>query len=276
LKITAGGTAIPGGIHINKIIHQTGDALPTWLLQIPATGNLRVLSTCNGNNLTNITSITDNDGQTWAKIEPAADEPQIWYSANRSANPNLTVTISITGPRPTTTFLFWDISGADASPYDTSAGAPSVDVSNLTTINNMPSITPTTTNGLVIAVMGIGQGPGTGFASGAPAGAVFDLVTYTGETELDLMDNADCQAHLYNSSASAENWNWAITSNPENSAFATAAAFKAATTVTGSAVIDGSGIWESMVDGDVCVSGTWNQIVEFDVCISGVWNKQVP
>src|SRR5262249_42746095 len=160
------------GIHINKIIHQTTSAPPSsWTLQEPATGNLRVLTTANGSNLTNITSVKDSDGGVWTKIEPSGDEPQIWYSSNTTANPNLSVTLHISGSSPTITVLFWDVSGASVSPLDVIAGAPSIDVSNQTTANNMPSITPTA-NGLVIAVMGLGQGPGLGLNIGAPTGAV--------------------------------------------------------------------------------------------------------
>jgi hypothetical protein len=233
LKATTAGTSAGNGIHINKIIHQTSNVIPsTWTLQEPATGNLRVLATANGGNLTNIASITDSDGGTWTKIEPASDQPQIWYSANTSANPNLSVTIHITGSSPTMTMLFYDISGAAVSPFDVAAGVSSTNVSNQTVVNNMPSITPQATDGVAIAVMGLGQGPGVGLSTGAPVGAVFDLVTYTGEVDLDLMENADGQAHVYNTSTAALNWNWTITANPDNTAFATAAVFKALNRVT--------------------------------------------
>lgn len=229
LKAASGGTAVPHGIHINKIIHQTSNVPPsgTWTLQEPATGNLRVLATAQGNNLTDLSSVTDNAGGTWIKVEPQADEPQIWYSANTAPNPNLTVTLH-QNPVSTMTVLFYDISGAASSPFDVVAGAPWVDVSNKTVVNNLPNITPTTNNGLVIAVMGDGNGPGLGLASGSPSGAFFDLVNYAGETDLDLMENADGQAHLYNTSTTPLTWNWLITANPNNSVTAMSVAFKAA------------------------------------------------
>ena len=70
------------------------------------------------------------------------------------------------------------------------------------------------------------QGPGLGLNTGAPTDAVFDLVTYTGELDFDLMENADAQAHVYNTGTLPLNWNWLITANPNNSAAATAVAFK--------------------------------------------------
>src|SRR5262249_55413459 len=122
---------------------------------------------------------------------------------------------------------FFDISGAAASPFDTSAAVQDFDVSNKTVANNNPILTPTSVNELVIAGMELGNGPGLGFTTGAPAGAVFDLVNYTGEIDLDLMDNADGLAHLYNTDTGTENWNWSITSRANNSASGIAAAFKA-------------------------------------------------
>ena len=243
LKAATAGTPAGSGIHVNKIIHQTSNVIPsTWTLQEPAAGNLRVLATANGNNLTNITSITDSDGGAWTKIEPASDQPQIWYSANTSANPNLSVTIHIAGSSPTMTMLFYDISGAAVSPFDVAAGVSSTNVSNQTVVNNMPSITPQMTSGVAIAVMGLGQGPGLGLGTGAPLGAVFDLVTYTGEVDLDLMENADGQAHVYYASTAALNWNWKIMANPDNTAFATAAVFTALNRVTKTHDFNGDGM----------------------------------
>jgi hypothetical protein len=92
----------------------------------------------------------------------------------------------------------------------------------------MPVIATTGANELVIATMGIGDGPGLGVASGAPGGAVWDLPTYSGETDLDLMENADAAAHAYAAAASTEHWNWTITSNGDNSCSAEAVAFKPA------------------------------------------------
>ena len=50
----------------------------------------------------------------------------------------------------------------------------------------------------------------SGLDVGSPAGAIFDLVHYTGETDFDTMDNADCKAHVYNSDLSPEHWNWIV------------------------------------------------------------------
>jgi hypothetical protein len=228
LVANAGGT-MPAGIHINKIIHETWVALSsgaTLTLQLPTTGNLRVLTTPAGLNNIDITSITDSDGSTWILEQTGGDSPEIWYAANRPANPSLTVAIHTSGASPTNSMRYYDVQGAATAPFDVAAGTNLTACSSVTTLDDQPTITPTGTNELVIATMGIGDGPGSGLASGAPSGAVWDLTTYTGESDNDLMENADAQGHLYNTTTSAENWNWSITSNSNNSCSAEAVAFK--------------------------------------------------
>jgi hypothetical protein len=227
LTASAGGT-MPSGIHINKIVHQTWAALSsgtTLTLQVPATGNLRVLAFAAGQNIYNIISITDSDGGAWSLEQTGGDSAQIWYAGNRSANSNLTVSIHSSGTSPTNSVRFLDVQGASASPFDVAAGTGSTACTS-STINNQPTITPTSTNELVIATMGIGDGPGLGLASGAPNGAVWDLTTYTGELDLDLMENADALAHFYSTTTAVENWNWTITARSNNSCSAEAVAFK--------------------------------------------------
>jgi hypothetical protein len=226
LVANAGGN-MPPGIHINKIVHQSWAALsgPTFTLQLPATGNLRVLAFAAGLNNYNITGITDSDGGTWNVAQTGGDSAQIWYAGNRSANSNLTVAIHSSGSSPTNSVRFFDIQGASASPFDVSAGTGSTACTS-TTINNQPTITPSGANELVIATMGIGDGPGLGLASGAPSGAVWDLTTYDGELDVDLMENADALAHFYNTTTAVQNWNWTITARGNNSCSAEAVAFK--------------------------------------------------
>jgi hypothetical protein len=229
LRVGVGGSGAPSGIHINKIIHETWVALSsgtTLRLQLPTTGNLRVLAFAASQTLFPITSITDSDNSVWTMKQTNGDSAQIWYAPNRPANPGLIVSIHTSGASPTDSTRFYDVQGAAASPFDVAAGTDQTACSSQTTINNMPTITPTGVNELVIATMGIGNGPGLGLASGAPSGSVWDLTTYTSEVDTDLMENADAQAHLYATSTAAEHWNWTITPNGDNSCSAEAVAFK--------------------------------------------------
>jgi hypothetical protein len=227
LRVANAGGTMPSGIHINKIVHETWVALSSGTpltLQLPATGNLRVLTFSAGLNNINITSITDSDGSTWVGKQTGGDSAQIWYAGNRPPNASLTVSIHISGSSPTNSVRFFDIQGASASPFDVAAGTD-LTVCTSATISNQPTISPTGTNELIIATMGIGDGPGLGLASGAPSGAFWDLTTYDGEFDVDLMENADALAHVYTSTASVENWNWMITTNGNNSCSAEAVVF---------------------------------------------------
>jgi hypothetical protein len=219
LKAANAGTPIPSGIHVNKIIHFTGANIATnWSLLAPATGNLRVISSTTQGATA---AVSDNESGTWTKKGSAAC---ILFSPNKSANAGLKLTITGFGGQ-NSSVQFWDIQGAAASPFDTFAETSNL-FSNVTVINDCPDITPTTTNGLVIANEALGFGPGLGFASGAPAGAVFDFVHYDSQTDSSDYDNSDCLGHVYNATTTAQTWNWSITSQANNSGACVAAAFK--------------------------------------------------
>jgi hypothetical protein len=229
LLVAEAGGQMPSGIHVNKIVHESWTALAsgtTLNLQLPTTGNLRVLTFAAPQNNINITSITDSDGGVWQLEQAGGDSAQIWFAANVAPNPGLMVAIHTSGSSPTNSARFFDVQGASASPLDVAAGTDLTNCSGTTTVSAQPTITSSGANELVIATMGIGQGPGLGTASGAPAGAIWDLATYSGETDNDLMENADALAHVYATTASVESWNWTITSNGSNSCSAEAVAFK--------------------------------------------------
>jgi hypothetical protein len=211
LKVASAGTAVPTGIHINKVLHYTFGSGNPLTLQAPVTGNLRVLafSLAGG-----VSSITDTDtGSVWT-IKQSMNNPEavIAFAPNRGALPTLKVTISFLSIQYPTSIRFYDIQGASPSAFDVAA-------SNLPTscpiggnTSAAPPITPTTTNGLTIAGMPLGTGPASGVV--APTNAVFDLVYYAGESDFDTMDNADALGHYYNGSAlTAENWSWTTASN---------------------------------------------------------------
>ena len=56
---------------------------------------------------------------------------------------------------------------------------------------------------------------------------MFDLVYYTGETDLDTMDNADFRAHVFNTDTSTQHWNIAVSNGGrETNVSSTAVHFK--------------------------------------------------
>jgi hypothetical protein len=177
----------------------------------------------------NITSITDSNNNTWVNAATNGN-PQIWYAGNAVTGITIVITLHFSGSTNPTTVGFYDIKGAATSPFDVMAGVGSTNANGIATVSNGPTITPTTINGLVITALQLGQGPGLAVTS--PSGAVWDMCTYTSETDMDLMENADGKAHLYNTTTATENWNWNITNNPSNSWSATAVAFKTGSTAS--------------------------------------------
>jgi hypothetical protein len=223
LKAAAAGTAPAApsaGIRIASVLHSTNEVPPGVLTaQVPSHGNALVFSTANATGFTDITSITDSKGNRYVEYEPDGSEPIFFVAANATTGNDLVLSIHIAGSSPGMSFSVFDILGAATSPVDAVGGMPATGCTGVTSVTSAPTITPTAP-GLTLAVMGIGQGPGIGVSS--PAGAAFDLATYTNETDLDTMENADCRGHLYNATAVAETWSWTISSQPNNSCFATA------------------------------------------------------
>jgi hypothetical protein len=199
----------------------------TWKLQFPTTGNL-VAFVVNESPIINITNVTDSKGNAYTKREPDASEPQWWHTANSSPDTNLMLNLAISGTPARASVEAYDITGADINPFEAVAGYPAANVSGVTVVANAPSITPVSANGLTLAMLSLGLGPSTGFAAGAPTGAIFDAVFYAGETDSDMMENACGLGHVYNTDTTLQSWNWAITAIPNNSAMGTAISFKAA------------------------------------------------
>jgi hypothetical protein len=236
LKSAAAGTGPPAGIYVKNEMGNTNENPPSsWAMQFPSEGNLLVMvtSTIDDSSHLLVSGITDNKGNTWTRATSGSvtsDDPSIWYAVNATPGNDLKVTLSTSCTSPPcagTSFIMYDILNAATAPVDVIQGTGSATSCNGTTsLTNFPSLTPTTSNGITIAAIQLGQGPG--LATTAPANATFDLTTYTGETDTDTMSNADGRSHFYNPNLSAENWGWTITSQASNSCSGTAVHFKAA------------------------------------------------
>lgn len=230
LKAANAGTPRPAGMRIVAIHHFSTVNFPgsagTYPLQAPCHGNMRYLVGMDPNNT--ITSVTDSESNSWTK-DPTITANQHWYLFNTVINSSLIMTVHGSGPDNKQSWRFIDVIGAaTTNVVDT---AVNVNVSNTSgsTMNDAPTMSPSSgTGGMMIASVQLGTGPGLGFAPGAPAGAVFDLVNYTGEIDNDYMDNADLMGHAhYPAGGGTYNWNWTITNNGTN-ALGGAIAFKSA------------------------------------------------
>lgn len=223
LKAASAGTAPPAGIRIRRILHCTyvlGGS--TAVFQFPSDGNLLYTAMSAGDNLNPVSSVIDSNAQTYSN-PGAAGNPQCYYHQNATPANNLKVTFAVGGTQ--FSIRLYDIVGAQASSFQNASGfngaAPATGV-----INNFPNHTPGAAPGLSLQCGGFGTGPANGMAAGAPAGAIFDLGFYTGETDQDRMDNADSQAHAYISATTAQTWNFGLEPAAFGStAFATACTF---------------------------------------------------
>src|SRR5262249_50981542 len=218
LKPAAAGTAPAPGIRIVHVYHVFYTRQVA--LQFPSTGNLLVgVSAFSPATGVTLTAMSSNPGNTWVKAPgvPQSNAPQIWYAANAVTGPTLRVTPT-QSPMFGVSLVFYDITGAATSPYDSAAGLPLVDKDNNNNSNllHMPDITPSTPNGLILVVMPNGYGPPTGMVG---AGFTLDTITYGGEIDRDNMDNADGYAHYYNSTATLVSFGWVMHSSqlPEDS-----------------------------------------------------------
>ncbi len=231
LKVGSAGTARAAGIHIDRLVHQGSptrttsysDPSPNPLtLQLPASGNLRVLSLTNDHSTT--CTVTDSEGQTWSQAVATTGSSfnTCFYCPNRSPNPNLTVTI--TGMSNFfCSYRFYDISGAAAAPVSGTAVANVLP--GATTYSDSPILTPTASPGVVISWIGFNLGATVALTS--PAGAILDACTYDAIMDGDCMDNADGLAHLFYTTNTAQHWNWTDTQSAQQS-WSWAVAFKAA------------------------------------------------
>lgn len=201
----------PGpGIHIERILHTTDGAPPTsWVFQVPSRGDLLVF-VVNEPDIIRVTGVTDNKGNTYSRYAPAG-APQFWYTTGTATTgQDLVATVTSSGTPVNATALWYDISGADGvdGTVQGSGGQASCTTTcPEATFDDAPVLTPLSV-GLTLATCFFGTGPSDGFAGGAPAGAVFDYVWYTGITDASRMDNSDCRAHLYNHDLATQHWNW--------------------------------------------------------------------
>jgi len=233
LKAASAGTApAASGIRIkSQANHSWWRRVPSQsvTLQFPCTGNLIALM-INEPGVVEITSVTDSNGNSYTKRQGSeTGAPQCWHTANSTPSTNLVITMNMTSHASTQryTVMAYDIVGAAASPYDNAASVYAT-CDGATYVDNHPSLTPTYSTGLTLALLSLGLGPATGFHTGYPSGAIFHACTYDGMTDADYLNNAAGQAHLYHSSTAQQNWNWAITNQTSNTAMSLAVAFKGA------------------------------------------------
>jgi hypothetical protein len=224
LKSAAAGTPPPPGI---RIVHKY-DVFPPLpnTVQFPSSGNLMVVTLTVSPNQERVTSVTDSNGNNYTNIPLGGDNPQLFYAAAASTSSTLRVTIVTGGGGQGVTM--YDVAGAATSPFDKSASAFGA-ISASADITHAPDITPSTPNGLVFAVLNMGEGPPSGSIR---TNYVFDSVYYTGEIDGSLMNSGDGRGHIYNSNTSTLAFGYHVRNIASSAWSGSAVAFKAGSTPT--------------------------------------------
>ena len=222
------GTVQPSGAQIARMQNFTTNGFPAsgaYIVQASAMGNCGVITSDDPS--LNALTVTDSEGNSWS-VHPAASG--IWYMPNRSNNPNLQIYITGGGTDTKLSWRWLDLYGIDPNPLDAGGSiANAQSVPSVTSFTASPAPAPTSTSGIVIANIGLGNGPG--LAVTAPTGAIWLLANYPGENDLDYMGNADiCAAYQYSASGS-QTWTFSITSVAGNSTSGGFLALKAAPVV---------------------------------------------
>jgi hypothetical protein len=238
MKVANNSSTAPTTIHVAKIIHESyaSWSTPSTLkVQIPFTGNLRVITTTYGqsmpNNTATLSSVTSSDGCNFTPTAPTS-VAYIWYAQNCSPCLNCTVTFTPSGTSTQSgaSFRVYDIQNALASSFQNSSGTTGGTIACGTVMTGILSLTPSgASSGLAIVALGNGNGPFTGNTSAtaitSPSGPVFDLWFWTaGLTDSDVGDNSDLSAHYYYSSTAAQTWSFAKL-HGSDSCYGTVAAF---------------------------------------------------
>jgi chitodextrinase len=231
LKSATSGTPPPAGI---RIVHMQEESIPpgqssTIPLQFPSSGNLIITASNDGPDF-DIASISDSNGNAHTQIGSALNDGstsgdvQTFYAANAVTSSTLAITFSMTGsPTGGSTFFLYDVTGAAAAPFDSTAGRQTATGSQGTTGNIPgPTITPSTPNGLVISQIAVTSNSINGLS---PGNILVTLPNPLGQT--DPTDENNGWGFEYNTTTAARQYIWTTQGGPVQGWRSTAVAFKA-------------------------------------------------
>jgi hypothetical protein len=223
LKSAAAGTTPPPGI---RIVHKY-DSLPPMptTVQFPSSGNLVIASFTVPTDEELISSVTDNLGNNY--VNPLGSGwPQMYYAAAAATGQNMKLSLSASGPSGGRQDLtMYDVTGAAASPFDKIANVWGEMTSVNADITHAPDIAPSTSNGLVIALLAMGIGPPS---ANIGSGYIFDSVFYTGQSDASVMTYGEGRSHVYNANTSTLSFGYHVHNDGTlSSYYGSAVAFKA-------------------------------------------------
>jgi hypothetical protein len=227
-KSAPGGTA-PTGATINHqyTLRLANTSQP---FAFPSDGNLLVVAFDDSNNNVSgnvVSSITTNPANSFSKVSPNSNTPQIFYVCSAATAVTLTGTISNGAPGNTALVRMYDVGGMAAACHDadSTTGLQGTQGSSNADITDAPDLTPSAQPGIAFGVMNIGTGPSTGSIG---AGFVFDNTHYTGETDSGYLNNGDSWSHVFYTSTSQVAFGYHMSNGAPSAWNALAVAFKAA------------------------------------------------
>lgn len=224
MKAGSAGGSQPSGIRLSGQQHEDPwqNGPTTMVTGFPVVGNCRVLTINSGAPAYKANAVADSDGNSWTIAGPQVSNTssqQIWYMANTTANPDLTVTITwnITTGSGHADNILWDVSGASTGCIDSSAagsggssgtgGYAFATGSDSSTTNPLASvqITPSVANDLLIGQLGVNLN-----TMGSMTSGFGDNSWYTGQNPDGPcpIDQNNGKGHQYQSSTSAFQFTW--------------------------------------------------------------------
>lgn len=224
-KNASAGSGAPAGLRIiNYERFQADSAHTSYKIEFPcAGGNFVAFSASAQTTNNNFTAMTDSASTTYTNFVPTGGSDGQWWYANvsglTSANVMTMTHSAFTGAQQN----LYCISGAANPGFDTSAFA-SGSLNSPGTTANAPAITPNTSNGVILGVLQMGNGPEDSVSSPV----TFDNIPYTGETDAGFLNSGDGSFHYYNPNTSAVNVTYHVSSTQTSNAWgASAIAIKA-------------------------------------------------
>jgi hypothetical protein len=216
---SAGG--VPAGMRIVHLVHEnvpynppaggTGNPFPNPLtLQFPSSGNLLVAMEGGGNAPETVTSVTDSNHDRWSqagKTYTGGDAVvQAFYAGAAASSEDLALSVDWSDTRGDYTFFLYDVTGAAASPLDTTAGGSG----SLGTAGSLKfpfTLTPAAAGEIVFSEVMWDFNTGSGLT-----GQLFDTNTFSGESESgpEPVDENNGWGHVITTTAKPVGFTWTV------------------------------------------------------------------
>ena len=176
-KSSSSGNAAPASIYITSLEHYNLVTLATGgKLGAPLNGNMGVLTCVNSPSPGgHITAISGSVSGSWTQVGLQASSGgsgvlMIWYVANATLGAADVLTLTTSTSFTDGDCVIYGVSGAATAPLDTSFGTSgfATTTSNQTVAGNVTGVsgTPSTSNGLIIGLIGVNSGQIQSMTSG--------------------------------------------------------------------------------------------------------------